>query len=344
MPVLLKAEPNSVFSTVDVEALVNEVRERLCLKHRERMCSSSRRSAPYSLGHGCYHRLHKHPSPESSCHSNHRPHRPCQACSCHHKIPTILDSKHLEEDPHVLLEKLLSEQSLIQEAVRRLQTQTRESSSSSSSTSRKLFHFVDEDSCDQFSSQTPGFSESEDDCVSQNSIELWETHPQLLPWPDFPQQRNCDWWIPCCPVVFTRIWTFSACWLVVVTAGDINMAEFHEFECWILFILFQECLCHWVHTLSLQAETCDNGLLTTRSTQVWTSINILPCSSVCLKVSSLQDHFLWPWITSTAAPFFSEFCPRSQNFFLQKPILWTHVNTFLSQRNVKIATAKDLTS
>ncbi|BFZ19643.1 hypothetical protein BsWGS_22682 [Bradybaena similaris] len=170
MPVLLKGETNSVFSTADVEALVNEVRERLCLKHRERLCSTSRRSAPYNHhGSSVFHRLHKQPSPESrSCPSKHRHHRPCHACSRDNKIPsTILDSKHLE-DPHVLLEKLLSEQSLIQEAVRRLQTQT----SAESSTSRKLFHFVDEDSCDQFSNQTPGFSESEDDCVSQHSVDL----------------------------------------------------------------------------------------------------------------------------------------------------------------------------
>ncbi|CAG5118699.1 unnamed protein product [Candidula unifasciata] len=172
MPVLLKGETNSVYSTVDVEALVHEVRERLCLKNRDRFCAPNRRGTPYDCSHrsSVFPRFHKHySSPDScSCHGKHRQQRSCNACSCDKKLSAkILDSKHIE-DPHVLLEKLLSEQSLIQEAVRRLQSQT-----SPESTARKFFHFVeDDDSCDQFSNRTPGYSESEDDCVSQHSVDL----------------------------------------------------------------------------------------------------------------------------------------------------------------------------
>ncbi|CAL1544861.1 unnamed protein product [Lymnaea stagnalis] len=172
MPVLLKGSDKNMFPAVDVETLVIEVRDRLCLKNREKFCPS-RRSAPYHVNKHvavCEHCSRKHySSPESCIHQRHCKHRPnslCGACSCAPKSRKLSDSPDFE-DPHILLEKLIAEQSLIQEAVRRLQSQTKTTQQSD-----KLFQFVDEDSCDQFSNQTPCYSESEDDSVSQHSVDI----------------------------------------------------------------------------------------------------------------------------------------------------------------------------
>lgn len=173
MPVLLKTENTTVYPTVDVEALVNEVRERLCLKSREKLCSN-RRSAPYHRSRHspvCEHFDCKHySSPDLNVYScRHRPQSSCTTYSCGKKLSSKLRDNQTFENPRDLLEKLLSEQSLIQEAVRRLQSQTTRTQTSTC-TSRKFFPFVDDDSCDRFSNQTPLYSESEDDCFS-NSVD-----------------------------------------------------------------------------------------------------------------------------------------------------------------------------
>jgi hypothetical protein len=177
MPVLLKGENTAVYPTVDVETLVNEVRERLCLKNREKFCSN-RRSTPYnfsshrSSSSSMFEKCNRHYSSPESCSYNNkiRPRTSCAMCSREKKISSKMMNSEALEDPHVLLEKLLSEQSLIQEAVRRLQSQTAQEECSTST--RKFFPFVDEDSCDQFSNQTPVYSESEEDSVSQHSIDI----------------------------------------------------------------------------------------------------------------------------------------------------------------------------
>lgn len=171
MPVLLKGSDKSMYPAVDVEALVCEVRERLCLKNREKLCPS-RRSAPYHVNKFvalCEQCSRKHYSSPDSC--VHQAQRQCRQRlnSCVKKHTCKLNDSVSYEDPHLLLEKLIAEQSLIQEAVRRLQTKM---SKPSSSEQTEDFLFVDEDSCDQFSNQTPSYSESEDDSVSQHSVDL----------------------------------------------------------------------------------------------------------------------------------------------------------------------------
>uniref|UniRef100_A0A0B7B8L7 Uncharacterized protein n=1 Tax=Arion vulgaris TaxID=1028688 RepID=A0A0B7B8L7_9EUPU len=158
MPVLLKNENTTVYQAVDVEALVNEVRERLCLKSREKLCSQQR-SAPYRLDrHSSDFQNTKHYSSPELCVY------PCKrrlqnSCKCTKSISSNHRNNQTYENPRDLLAKLISEQSLIQEAVRRLQSQT-------TPVPRKFFSFVEDDSCDKFSNQDALYSGSEEDGLS----------------------------------------------------------------------------------------------------------------------------------------------------------------------------------
>lgn len=164
MPVLIKSENSTMCPTVDVETLVNEVRERLSLKNREKF--SSNRRAPYHFHHRSVvtDRQKKHFSSPESCIYKQK-HNLVRSWEVKPSAK-LRDSSGLE-NPRILLEKLLSEQSLIQEAVRRLQTQA-----APNPAGKSFFHFVHDDPYDQFSNQTSLYSESEDDCVSQNSLDL----------------------------------------------------------------------------------------------------------------------------------------------------------------------------
>lgn len=158
MPVLLKSEDSTVYPSVDVETLVNEVRERLCLKSREKL-SSHQRSVPYHVGRHSSAMVHgKHYSSpdlsENGCKQRH--HGSFSACAYGRNMSSKLKDSHAFDNPRDLLEKLISEQSLIQEAVRRLQSQA-------GPVSRKFFSFVDEDSnsCSHLKNEPPIYTEED---------------------------------------------------------------------------------------------------------------------------------------------------------------------------------------
>ncbi|BFZ13305.1 hypothetical protein BsWGS_16344 [Bradybaena similaris] len=157
MPVLLKSEDSTVYPNVDVETLVNEVRERLCLKSREKL-SSHQRTVPYHIGRHSSTMVHsgKHySSPDLSVDGcKQRQHGSFSACAYGKNMSSKLKGRHTFDNPRDLLEKLISEQSLIQEAVRRLQSQ-------SGPVSRKFFSFVDEDSCSHLKNEPPIYSEED---------------------------------------------------------------------------------------------------------------------------------------------------------------------------------------
>ncbi|RUS76271.1 hypothetical protein EGW08_015964 [Elysia chlorotica] len=194
MPVLFKDHEfqgacgtNRSRSTMDVERLVTEVRDRLSIKTHERHSPSNRvmpyqRSSPCAICH-CAKRhnsspvtIYQHQMKKRDRQSNVN----CISCrsgstSCQKSLKNQSPAQNVE-DARAMLEKLLAEQSLIQEAVRRLQTQTLKcfppSCSSVSNSSKKMtFPFSSEDSIDTLGF-TPSYSESEDDSLSQHSVDL----------------------------------------------------------------------------------------------------------------------------------------------------------------------------
>jgi len=156
MPVLLESGTKNVFSTVDIENLVTDVRERLCLKNPEiiyQYHSEYGQRFNYNqnstTGSICHHDnidkevvmkgsnlISKSTKSSSDIHSKrlkkrssylHVPYdkqtllsRDFKGKGQHAKSSSRPKSSNYE-DPHLLLQKLISEQSLIQEAVRRLQ-------------------------------------------------------------------------------------------------------------------------------------------------------------------------------------------------------------------------------
>ncbi|KAK3758533.1 hypothetical protein RRG08_058801 [Elysia crispata] len=171
-------------SSVDVERLVTEVKDRLCIRSHERHFPGNRtmpyqRSDPCALSQ-CAKRHNS--SPVSVCQqrakNRHRKSNLCISCrstACS-KLLTKQSPSHIVEDARTMLEKLLAEQSLIQEAVRRLQTQKLKclpSTPCTSNSSKKVtFSFSRDDSSDTAGGFTPYYSESEDDSLSQHSVDL----------------------------------------------------------------------------------------------------------------------------------------------------------------------------
>ena len=163
-------------TAVDVETLVTEVKDRLCIKSHERHSPGSRampyqRLSPFSVCH-C---AKKHTSsPVSVCQkrlkARHRQTENCIPCTTCKTKPSSSSRVELE-DARTMLEKLLAEQSLIQEAVRRLQTQNLKCVPPSSCSSKKIYPFSSNDSIDTVSRFTP-YSGSEDDSLSQHSVDL----------------------------------------------------------------------------------------------------------------------------------------------------------------------------
>ncbi|PVD20707.1 hypothetical protein C0Q70_18866 [Pomacea canaliculata] len=119
MPVLFgdyKQTDTRAATDYEVDALVEQVRERLCLKSREKV--NAVRQSPYSqFSSGAVHRRKG-----VSCVL-------CTKCRSHRTAPTGRDicvysgcaCSRDPENPNMLLKKLLAEQRLIQEAVRRIQ-------------------------------------------------------------------------------------------------------------------------------------------------------------------------------------------------------------------------------
>ncbi|KAL8583324.1 hypothetical protein ACOMHN_057610 [Nucella lapillus] len=108
-------------STYEMDKLVEEVRERLCLRSREKQ-NASRRSTPYSRK-GCS--FVDSPDHGSSPHhySSHKARdykrTVCSQCSWKMSKCKCIGSSDLSETPN-LLKQLLAEHRLIQEAVRRI--------------------------------------------------------------------------------------------------------------------------------------------------------------------------------------------------------------------------------
>ncbi|KAK6185196.1 hypothetical protein SNE40_007484 [Patella caerulea] len=118
MPVKIEngGENSSQSIPKEIECLVNEVRERLCLKSQEKL-SKCYRSTPYSLTSPC--RSVGNISKGTCVKCSFGVKRPVlkrrdRLCTCEDK------SQQQQENPRNLLEQLLREQTLIQEAVRRL--------------------------------------------------------------------------------------------------------------------------------------------------------------------------------------------------------------------------------
>jgi len=149
---------------VDVDNLVTDVRERLCLQTDEKLCSQL--SVPYEFSRRHYHHNHAgwdmnvrkwdqfhddtHTSKEPSSVKNvlkqkkaAHTHLPYERSHCRNQHRKGAPQG---EDPHLLLKRLVAEQSLIQEAVRRLKSQ------------KSPIHPVHDD--------------SEDDSLSQHSVDL----------------------------------------------------------------------------------------------------------------------------------------------------------------------------
>ncbi|ESO90991.1 hypothetical protein LOTGIDRAFT_233494 [Lottia gigantea] len=108
MPVKIEGDGDCTSPIIpkEIDNLVKGIRDRLCLKSQEKL--SKYRSTPYSII-------------RSPCRENGGSGL-CQKCSCKRNNWRSCCCKVKEEDesPHKLLEKLLHEQTLIQEAVRRL--------------------------------------------------------------------------------------------------------------------------------------------------------------------------------------------------------------------------------
>lgn len=122
MPVLM-AETSSAQlppSTYEMDKLVEEVRERLCLRSREKL-NAARRSTPYSRK-GCSfvdspdHGVSPHPFSHRARDSKRNV---CNRCSWRVTKCKCARSSDFSETPN-LLKQLLAEHRLIQEAVRRI--------------------------------------------------------------------------------------------------------------------------------------------------------------------------------------------------------------------------------
>lgn len=123
MPVLLGDFRTTDLRTTEfqVEKLVEEVRERLCLKSREKL--NTVRRSPYSpiMPSGKLRRNGASCVLCSKCRALHRTYSSEKYCCCMDSACKCM-SKSETENPNHLLKKLLAEQRLIQEAVRRIQT------------------------------------------------------------------------------------------------------------------------------------------------------------------------------------------------------------------------------
>lgn len=174
-------------NTADVESLVSGVKDRLCIKARDRHFSGNR-SSPYQRSNTCRYSLchcdTKHNSSPASvgldldlCQKRKKCHRQserCLSCTRGQKMPTQHSSSSTRnvEEARTMLEKLLAEQSLIQEAVRRLQTRKLNCLQpvlSFGSSQKTSFPFSNIDNVDP---TVQSYSESEDDSLSQHSLDL----------------------------------------------------------------------------------------------------------------------------------------------------------------------------
>nr|ACJ65687.1 glycogen synthase kinase [Haliotis discus discus]WIM66266.1 glycogen synthase kinase [Haliotis discus hannai] len=125
MPVKIEAQNQPEACPViptDIDLLVKQVQERLCLKSREKL--HSYRKTPYTpIGHRAsngYGRISNLCcEKDSSSNSGNFIHHKLKGCC---KSSAVLKTE--DDSPHILLQKLLKEQTLIQEAVRRLQLKT----------------------------------------------------------------------------------------------------------------------------------------------------------------------------------------------------------------------------
>ena len=123
MPVKIEVEkPNQTFNacSADIDNLVKEVQERLCLKKNVKL--REYRTMPYTTKASKSSRLAKWRSTGCKC-----PSPISVKCKPMHGIHSPKCCKHCldENDPHILLQKLIDEQTLIQEAVKRLGLQTK---------------------------------------------------------------------------------------------------------------------------------------------------------------------------------------------------------------------------
>ncbi|CAG5133629.1 unnamed protein product [Candidula unifasciata] len=123
-------------------------------KSREKL-SSHQRSVPYHVvgrhsSSAIEHKSKHYSSPDLSVdRCKQRQHGSYSACAYGKNMSSKLRGSCTFDNPRDLLEKLISEQSLIQEAVRRLQSQT-----TTTPVSRKFFSFVDDESCGPLSTET----------------------------------------------------------------------------------------------------------------------------------------------------------------------------------------------
>jgi len=164
MPVLLKQDENSQIFKVDVDNLVTDVRDRLCLQTEDKLCSQLR--LPYNSRHhnnshhaGRGRGVGKWGQFHDTASSKEPPNFKNvlkQKKAAHMQLPYDRSycrnqhrngAHHQETDPHLLLQKLVAEQSLIQEAVRRLKSQ------------KSSIHSAHHDN-------------SDDDSLSQHSVDL----------------------------------------------------------------------------------------------------------------------------------------------------------------------------
>ncbi|KAK7113980.1 hypothetical protein V1264_000120 [Littorina saxatilis] len=127
MPVLMENSNSTQFRTSerDVDSLVEEVRERLCLKSRDKL-NAARRSMPYSCGStrrkGSAFVLSPEKCDSSASHRSVERERGKRVCnSCLMKCTRCKCSNSLDiRESRNLLKTLLAEHRLIQEAVRRI--------------------------------------------------------------------------------------------------------------------------------------------------------------------------------------------------------------------------------
>ncbi|XP_041376693.1 uncharacterized protein LOC121389149 [Gigantopelta aegis] len=123
MPVKIELEkPKQTFNAIsaDIDNLVKEVQERLCLKKKEKF--GKFRTMPYSTKMSKSSRLTKWRNTGCKCPSPiSRKYKAIQDTHSTKCCGRCLD----ENDPHILLQKLIDEQTLIQEAVKRLGLQTK---------------------------------------------------------------------------------------------------------------------------------------------------------------------------------------------------------------------------
>ena len=129
MPVLMADSTTTQFrpSERDMDKLVEEVRERLCLKSREKL-NAARRSMPYSGNGAARRKGSAFVLSSENCDSAHgsshgaqasAPKRSCGNCTTKCGKCKCSDSSNVSGNPN-LLKQLLAEHRLIQEAVRRI--------------------------------------------------------------------------------------------------------------------------------------------------------------------------------------------------------------------------------